>query len=524
MSFFKTFIPDLDKLDLNTQKLNKSLKDKINRQWKDVFDQTTLLQLYSSLIKELRLFREGQSQPAKLYYFLQLFSSSDYKVIFDKKFHHALLMHTELLESEIEQLLRETNTQLIQNPTPAEDGDLREMVSDLISLYFYHPSYHSEGYDDLKRIGGNLAFKFLRTYPYQDTSNLLISLLPSASDSLEKYTQLINDIVCSKQNDENRDLLLYILVSEMVGFYTEKSDFFYKKSKEVLRLLSTHITHWSEEQLDYFITQGVLNGYGIYPNPQTKVDKIKSYINQLNEDNGDAKIVKKRVKEYNQEIANIENDPNAFINASYSKAAKKLMVKNNTITFLKNLSELTPNSKTKVQLEQLIAQTLDLKNTPKAFPINKKPKVKFNDLNFKLLVIEELMYNKNLLTPKFDLSQFIAQYHLREIDKEQEGYEIIPEVLAYFKGLDISEELLAKVTSLTQDCGVDGGAEIYSQLWPFWDPGCGDEVLKISNKASKDLPLLPNLKQVNGLEHSNPSKKLISSFKERHIKLIEQDV
>ena len=70
MSFFKTFIPDLDKLDLNTQKLDKSLKDKINRQWKDVFDQTTLLQLYSSLIKELRLFREGQSQPAKLYYFL----------------------------------------------------------------------------------------------------------------------------------------------------------------------------------------------------------------------------------------------------------------------------------------------------------------------------------------------------------------------------------------------------------------------------------------------------------------------
>lgn len=524
MSFFKTFTPDLDELDLNTQKLNKSLKDKINRQWKDTFDQTTLLQLYSSLIKELRLFREGQSQPAKLYYFLQLFSSSDYKVIFDKKFHHALLMHTELLESEIEQLLLETNTQLIQNPTPAEDGDLREMVSDLISLYFYHPSYHSEGYDDLKRIGGNLAFKFLRTYPYQDISNLLISLLTSASDSLEKYTQLINDIVCSKQNDENRDLLLYILISEMIGFYTEKSDFLYKKSKEVLRLLSTHITHWNEDQLDYFITQGVLNGFGIYPNPQTKVDKIKSYINQLNEDNGDAKIVKKRVKEYNQEIANIENDPNAFINASYSKAAKKLMVKNNTITFLKNLSELTPNSKTKVQLEQLIERILDLKNTPKAFPINKKPKVKFNDLNFKLLVIEELMYNKNLLTPKFDLSQFIAEYHQREIDKEQEGYEVIPEVLAYFKGLDIPEDLLAKVTSLTQDCGVDGGAEIYSQIWPFWDPGCGDEVLKISNKASKDLPLLPNLKQVNGLEHSNPSKKLISSFKERHIKLIEQDV
>lgn len=524
MSFFKTFIPDLDELDLNTQKLNKSLKDKINRQWKDVFDQTTLLQLYSSLIKELRLFREGQSQPAKLYYFLQLFSSSDYKVIFDKKSHHALLTHTELLESEIEQLLLETNTQLIQNPTPAEDGDLREMVSDLISLYFCHPSYHSEGYDDLKRIGGNLAFKFLRTYPYQDTSNLLISLLPSASDPLEQYTQLINDIVCSEQNDENRDLLLYILVSEMIGFYTEKSDLLYKKSKEVLKILSTHIPHWSEEQLDYFITQGILNGYSIYPTPKTKIAEIKGYIKKLNEGNYNAQVIKKRVKEYNQEIANIENDPIAFINAGYNKAAKILMVKNNTITFLENLSKLTPDSKTKVHLDQLIAQTLALKNAPKVFPINKTPKIKFSDLHFKLLVIEELMYKKNLLTPKFDLTQFIAQYHLREIDKEQEGYEVIPEALAYFKGLDISEELLAKVTSLTQDCGVDGGADVYAQIWPFWDPGCGDEVLKVSNKASKDLPLLPNLQQVIGLEHSNPSKKLISSFKERQIQLTEQDV
>ncbi|MBB1354548.1 DUF6892 domain-containing protein, partial [Pseudoalteromonas sp. SR45-5] len=180
--------------------------------------------------------------------------------------------------------------------------------------------------------------------------------------------------------------------------------------------------------------------------------------------------------------------------------------------------------KTKVQLEQLIERILALKNTPKAFPINKKPKIKFNDLHFKLLVIEELMYNKNLLTPKFDLTEFIAEYHQREIDKEQEGYEVIPEVLAYFKGLDIPEELLAKVTSLTQDCGVDGGSEVYSQIWPFWDPGCGDEVLKVSNKASKDLPLLPNLKQVIGLEHSNPSKKLINSFKAHHIQLTEQDV
>ncbi|GAA0824011.1 hypothetical protein GCM10009111_34450 [Colwellia asteriadis] len=523
MSFFTTFIPNLDQLDLNTQRLNKSLKDKINRNWQDTFDQPTLMKVYSSLIKELRLFRQGKSQPEKLYYFLKLFSSSDYKVIFDQKYHHALLLHTELLKSEIEQLLLEKNTQLIKNTTPAEQGDLREMVSFLIGLYSKHPSYHSEGYDELKSIGGNLVFNFLDSYPYQDTCDSIIRLLPLASNALEKYTQLLNDIVCGKQNDDRRDLLLYILLSETIGLYTQKSDFFYKKSKAVLKLLSKHIALWSDEQLDYFITQGVLKVYGIYPNTKAKIAEIMEYINKLHEGDFSPEVIKKRVKEYNLEIVNIESNPNTFIDQCYNSTAKSLMVKSNTIAFLQRLSKLAPSSQAKTQLNQLIERTLAIKNTPKVFPINKTAKIKFSDLHFKLLVIEDLMYNKGLLTPKFDLNQFVAEYHQREIDKEQEGDSVIPEVLAYFKGLDISEELLKKVTSLTQDCGVDGGADIYAQLWPFWDPGCGDEVLKISNKALKDLALLPNLKKIIGLEHSIPSKKLINGFKEHQIQLIEQE-
>ena len=524
MSFFKTYIPELDKLDLNTQKLDKSLRDKVIRQWKACLDDPMLTKLYPSLIQELKLFRTNQSQPEKLYYFLKLFCSSDYKAIYDDKFHYALLKNTEFLQFEIEQLLIQPNTQIIQKTSPHLQGDLREMVGFLISLYFAHPSYNCEAYDELKCVGGNLTFKFLSAYSYQDTSNLLISLLPSASHAIEKYIQLINEIICSKQDDAGRNFLLYILLSEMIGFHTERNDFFYKNSKKALILLSPVIELWNDKQIDYFITEGILNVYGIYPNLQNKIAKIKCHINQLNEGNYSAQIVKKRVKEYNQEILTIENNPAAFVKASFSNASKILMVKNNTIKFLEGLCKLIPNSCAKTNLEKLVAQTLTLKNTPKIFPINKTAKIKFNDLNFKLLVVEELMYNKELLTPKFDLDKFKAEYHQREIDKEQEGYNVIPEVLAYFKGLDIPAELLEQVTSLTQDCGVDGGAEIYTHLWPFWDPGCGDEVLKLSNKASKDLPLLPNLKQVIGLEHSEPSKKLINSFQERHILLIEQDV
>ena len=60
---------------------------------------------------------------------------------------------------------------------------------------------------------------------------------------------------------------------------------------------------------------------------------------------------------------------------------------------------------------------------------------KFKDFNFKLCVIQELMYQKCILTPKFDVWDFAKQYKARKINIEKEGYDIIPEVATYFKEL-----------------------------------------------------------------------------------------
>jgi len=51
------------------------------------------------------------------------------------------------------------------------------------------------------------------------------------------------------------------------------------------------------------------------------------------------------------------------------------------------------------------------------------------------------------------------------IDIEEEGYDIIPEVRACFEQLEIPAELLP----LIQEISMDGGDEIYVQLYPFWD-------------------------------------------------------
>lgn len=111
----------------------------------------------------------------------------------------------------------------------------------------------------------------------------------------------------------------------------------------------------------------------------------------------------------------------------------------------------------------------------------------FKDFGFKLLVINELMYHQNVL-PRFDLDKFVEAYTEREIDIEEEGYDIIPEVAAYFKDLEILTGMVQNITELEQD----GGDEIYHEICPFWD----GEDASFDIKSAEDVHLLPNLKKM----------------------------
>lgn len=112
----------------------------------------------------------------------------------------------------------------------------------------------------------------------------------------------------------------------------------------------------------------------------------------------------------------------------------------------------------------------------------------FKDFNFKLAVIQILMYEKELLKPKFDLYEFVKNHKERLIDIEEEGYEIIPEIKKYFENLEISPDLLSQIEEIYQD----GGNEIYLQVVRFWDGE--DDLFNIT--ATDDLKLLPNLKKI----------------------------
>lgn len=134
--------------------------------------------------------------------------------------------------------------------------------------------------------------------------------------------------------------------------------------------------------------------------------------------------------------------------------------------------------------------------------------IEFKDFNFKLAIIQDLMYEKELLKPKFDLYEFVDWYQERKIDIEKEGYEQILEVTQYFKDLPIPKKLATEVTEIYQD----GGNEIYLQMLRFTDGT--DGYFEIESK--EDAQHFPNLKKVTLIFYNN--QKTIDEFNAKGIK------
>ncbi|WP_316807122.1 DUF6892 domain-containing protein [Pedobacter agri] len=135
-------------------------------------------------------------------------------------------------------------------------------------------------------------------------------------------------------------------------------------------------------------------------------------------------------------------------------------------------------------------------------------KIEFKDFNFKLAIIEELMYNKELLKPKFDVYEFAEITKIKGFSATEGGYEPIPEVVEYFKELEIDKKFAEQVTEIYQD----GGNEIYMNVTPQWDGE--DDVFNI--QSFEDIKHFPNLKKMTLFETDS---KVIEELKSKGIEI-----
>ena len=130
-----------------------------------------------------------------------------------------------------------------------------------------------------------------------------------------------------------------------------------------------------------------------------------------------------------------------------------------------------------------------------------EPVLRFTAFNFKLAVMEVLMYEKGLLAPKLDAYEFAREYSRRKIDLDAEGYEPIPEIRKWLEQYPVPARLAREVTEIE----MDGGSEIYTQLCPFWDGE--DGAFDLNTITEAELRQFPSLKHIT-LMSSRPEQVL----------------
>lgn len=111
----------------------------------------------------------------------------------------------------------------------------------------------------------------------------------------------------------------------------------------------------------------------------------------------------------------------------------------------------------------------------------------FDNLNFKLSIIQVLMYDLGILEPCFDIYNFSEQYSEEEIDTESES--IIKPALNYFEHLLIPSNLAIHI----EEIYMDGGNDIYMNIIPLWDGE--DDSFDLDKVSLKELSQFPNLKK-----------------------------
>lgn len=263
--------------------------------------------------------------------------------------------------------------------------------------------------------------------------------------------------------------------------------------KEIVRLQNLKLLDLSGNQISKLpIELTELKNLKILNLANNPLKEIPDWINQLN-----------HLEELHLTQTQLQSVPSSI--AKLSKNTKVFLKKNPFQSLPKELLEF---DKSKLDLEERNIAFFDAKVAKK---LSKLPtgNVKFeSDFNFKLMVIQRVMYQDELLLPKFDVYEFASNYKERNIDLDEIDYTVIPEVKAYFEALEIPLPLLWDIKELR----ASGGDEIYHQCIPQWDGE--DDVFDIQSAA--DVIHFPNLKKITIMGRN---KEVVKFLRDKKIKV-----
>ena len=123
----------------------------------------------------------------------------------------------------------------------------------------------------------------------------------------------------------------------------------------------------------------------------------------------------------------------------------------------------------------------------------------FDTFNFKLAVINELMYNQEVLKPYFDIYDYMA---FKKAHWNLETDKNVRAAVNYFKELPIPVSLADYVTEIN----MDGADDIYMNIAPEWDGR--DERFDFNKLTEVELKQFKNLKKMTIFGNDKDADKL----------------
>jgi hypothetical protein len=412
-------------------------------------------------------------------------------------------------------------------------GNLSDIPTAMLEAYCWHRPYSVEAPEIDADLRPMIA-KLFRAFPEQ-TSLVLGGMLADDTDGSVLVSDLLRFYILERKDVTEGPMRSFAY--DMLGHYARKTNTLHAKAADIVALTLRDATSWSLETTTDFVEKFLLKTLNVEATKQAaEIARMRDTVErqehrisstQYKKENFmSADELRKRdvenLEKYKKELALIESDFGRWDQQRWTIAVRRVAVSVGTRKALKVSIQRLPLISC-VRLAALLNDADNYRNQPKKYPMPKASDNRFKDFGLKLLVIEELMYRQKILTPAFDIHEFAKEYDKREIDIETDGYNIIPEAKKYFQNLDIPNELLVKVETLHQSSGIDGGSRFMYQIFPFWDPGVGDDVVRITNKAIDDFALLPSLRRFSGLENSKPSPKLLKSLKDKGVQVLNEE-
>ena len=131
----------------------------------------------------------------------------------------------------------------------------------------------------------------------------------------------------------------------------------------------------------------------------------------------------------------------------------------------------------------------EIKREPESYKLKTTDEevLDFDNITFKLAIIQVLMYDLEVLKPVFNI--FDVAEESSELNIDTESMEIIQPALDYMINLPIPKKYAEQV----QEIYMDGGNEIYLNLISQWDGE--DDGFDLNEVSLKELQQFPNLKQ-----------------------------